>query len=138
MAAGPRTRVLHAYRNKDVALPFQAGLIYLGSDSGQVQWQCGASWTGWHGEFKLNADQMMVAFEMRAPRTTVSGSRVGPAAHQHCGGRRAGWHRGSFSPRPCLLLDLFDRRRVWASELRRRPCVCEGVSSGGSAAAAMS
>ena len=58
-----RICVLYAYHNAEVAGRFQDGLIYLDSESGRVQWQCDASWTDWHGEFNITAEQMKVAFD---------------------------------------------------------------------------
>ena len=65
-------RTCYEYHNDDVAFPFKTGLLYLDSDTGLIQYQCNGSWTGWHGHFKITADQMMVAFDCR------EGTRDGP------------------------------------------------------------
>ena len=68
----PRTCTLYAYHNDDVAKQFQDGLLYVDSDNGLVQWQCGESWTSWHGKFTITKDQLMVSFDC------LAGQRPGP------------------------------------------------------------
>lgn len=68
----PRTCTLYAYHNDDVARQFQDGLLYVDSDNGLVQWQCGGAWTSWHGKFKITMDQLMVSFDC------LDGQRQGP------------------------------------------------------------
>ena len=68
----PRTCTLYAYHNDDVARQFQDGLLYVDSDNGLVQWQCGGAWTSWHGKFKITMDQLMVSFDC------LAGQREGP------------------------------------------------------------
>ena len=70
--AAPRTCTLYEYHNGEVAKRYQDEAIFLDSDCGLVQWQCDGSWTEWHGEFKITADQLRVAFDSQQRR------RVGP------------------------------------------------------------
>ena len=71
LACTPRTCTLYAYHNDAVAKTFQDGLLYVDSDN-LVQWQCGESWTSWHGKFNITDDQLMVSFDC------LAGQRSGP------------------------------------------------------------
>ena len=71
LACAPRTCTLYAYHNDAVAKTFQDGLLYVDSDN-LVQWQCGESWTSWHGKFNITDDQLMVWFDC------LAGQREGP------------------------------------------------------------
>lgn len=72
LACTPRTCTLYAYHNDAVAKTFQDGLLYVDSADNLVQWQCGESWTSWHGKFNITDDQLMVSFDCFA------GQREGP------------------------------------------------------------